>query len=83
MNIIMKTMTNKNIQNLENITSDLLANGVTPKIVVLRPTRGSKKSLFGVKSRVSGVNRKACKAMSVGHMDATLVMDGPRGMQPR
>ena len=82
MNIIMKTMTDS-VTNLNNIESEMLANGVTPKIVVLRPTRGSKTSLFGVKSRVSGVNRKACKAMSVGNMDATLVMDGPRGMQPR
>jgi hypothetical protein len=82
MNIIMKTMTDS-VTNLNNIESEMLANGVTPKHVVLRPARGSKRSLWGVKSRVSGVNRKACKAMSVGNMDATLVMDGPRGMQPR
>ena len=64
-----------NIQNLELIISEL-PEGVKPKVTVLRSSTKYKKSLFGVKSRVSGKNRKGQVAHGVGNMDSNMVMNG-------
>ena len=64
-----------NLQNLDSIVAGL-PEGVKPSITVLRGQRGPKKSLWGVKSRVSGKNRKGQVAHGVGSMDANQVMDG-------
>lgn len=64
-----------NIQNLDLIISEL-PEGVKPKVTVLRSSTRYKKSLFGVKSRVSGKNRKGQVAHGVGKMDSNIVMNG-------
>ena len=68
-----------NIQNLELIISEL-PEGVKPKVTVLRNSTRYKKSLFGVKSRVSGKNRKGQVAHGVGNMDSNMVMNGRQVM---
>ena len=68
-----------NIQNLELIISEL-PEGVKPKVTVLRNSTKYKKSLFGVKSRVSGKNRKGQVAHGVGNMDSNMVMNGRQVM---
>lgn len=68
-----------NIQNLELIISEL-PEGVKPKVTVLRNSTKYKKSLFGVKSRVSGKNRKGQVAHGVGNMDNNMVMNGRQVM---
>ena len=68
-----------NIQNLELIISEL-PEGVKPKVTVLRNSTKYKKSLFGVKSRVSGKNRKGQVAHGVGDMDSHMVMNGRQVM---
>lgn len=68
-----------NIQNLELIISEL-PEGVKPKVTVLRNSTRYKKSLFGVKSRVSGKNRKGQVAHGVGNMDNNMVMNGRQVM---
>ena len=68
-----------NIQNLDLIISEL-PEGVKPKVTVLRNSTKYKKSLFGVKSRVSGKNRKGQVAHGVGTMDNNMVMNGRQVM---
>ena len=68
-----------NIQNLDLIISEL-PEGVKPKVTVLRNSTKYKKSLFGVKSRVSGKNRKGQVAHGVGNMDSNMVMNGRQVM---
>ena len=68
-----------NIQNLDLIISQL-PEGVKPKVTVLRNSTKYKKSLFGVKSRVSGKNRKGQVAHGVGNMDSNMVMNGRQVM---
>ena len=68
-----------NIQTLELIISEL-PEGVKPKVTVLRNSTRYKKSLFGVKSRVSGKNRKGQVAHGVGNMDSNMVMNGRQVM---
>ena len=68
-----------NIQNLDLIISQL-PEGVKPKVTVLRNSTKYKKSLFGVKSRVSGKNRKGQVAHGVGNMDNSMVMNGRQVM---
>ena len=68
-----------NIQNLDLIISEL-PEGVQPKVTVLRNSTKYKKSLFGVKSRVSGKNRKGQVAHGVGTMDNNMVMNGRQVM---
>ena len=68
-----------NIQNLDLIISQL-PEGVKPKVTVLRNSTKYKKSLFGVKSRVSGKNRKGQVAHGVGNMDNNMVMNGRQVM---
>ena len=63
-----------NIQNLESIITNL-PEGVKPSITVLRGSKGPKKSLWGVKSRVSGKNRKGQVAHGVGSMDTVAIME--------
>ena len=61
--------------NFATATPEELAEaGFTVK--TLRGQKGSKKSLWGVKSRVSGVNRKGQVAHKVGEMSTDIVMDG-------
>ena len=54
------------------------------KVTVLPSTaRYNRKSLWGVKSRVSGKNRKGQVAHGVGSMDTNLVMDNNLAMANR
>ena len=71
-----------NLQNLEAIISSL-PEGVKPTVTVLRSQKGPKKSLWGVKSRVSGKNRKGQVAKGVGSMDNNIIMDNSLAMANR
>lgn len=42
------------------------------KVTILPPQKGPKKSVFGVKSRYSGVNRKAQVCHKVGNMNSNI-----------
>ena len=54
------------------------------KVTVLPSTaRFQRKSLWGVKSRVSGKNRKGQVAHGVGSMDSNIVMENGGNMKAR
>ena len=42
------------------------------KVIILPPAKGPKKSVFGVKSRYSGVNRKNQVCHKIGNMNSNI-----------
>ena len=63
-------------EQLSLLRAELELKGLTPKVTRVRGQRGPKKSLWGVKSRVSGVNRKGQVAHKVGNMNPNLPTEG-------
>ena len=69
---------------MNDIIQELQAKGLTVTVTKLRgASTKHRKSLWGVKSRVSGKNRKGQVAHGVGSMDASQVMEGGRVMANR
>ena len=66
---------------MDDIIQELQAKGLTVTVTKLRgASTKHRKSLFGVKSRVSGKNRKGQVAHGVGNMDSNMVMNGNQVM---
>ncbi len=71
------------LMTLQEIQQQLRANGVTPVVVKLKGvSTHHRPSLFGLKSRVSGRNRKGQTAHGVGTMDANQIMTTNGCMKP-
>ena len=69
---------------MNDIIQELQAKGLTVTVTKLRgASTKHRKSLWGVKSRVSGKNRKGQVAHGVGSMDASVVMEGRQVMANR
>jgi hypothetical protein len=66
---------------MNELIQALEADGLTVTVTKLRgvPTK-HRKSLWGVKSRVSGTNRKGQVAHGVGSMDSNQLMRGNQSM---
>ena len=68
---------------LNEIIRELESNGIQPKLKKLRgASTHHRRSLWGVKSRVSGKNRRGQIAHGVGSMDNNQLMDGNGCMKP-
>ena len=66
---------------MNELIRGLEAEGLTVKVTKLRgASTKHRRSLWGVKSRVSGKNRKGQVAHGVGHMNQNLVMNGNQVM---
>ena len=66
---------------MNELIRGLEAEGLTVRVTKLRgASTKHRKSLWGVKSRVSGKNRKGQAAHGVGNMDSNMVMNGNQVM---